>query len=595
MISQGKFPNALKELRIIESLGPLTTDQQLRLKFLSSKLFLKQGRFKEGKKENDQLLKKSKEVGDQLRELDALINTIWVLQYLGKFDEGLQVAKRGEKLLKILTTTRQPGLKARQASLLQHKGSLLYHKGEQDQAQKLLETGIALKEKLGVEEGIVEALTHLGGIHLFKGELDPVLEYAQKIMDCSERINNRQGIARSHLVSGWYYRSKGELDQAMEHLQESKTLSEEIGDHLGLGASFRWIGMVYYSKAELNQTLEYVSKALEIFETMGFKLGKSRSLTMIGRVYRDKGELDQALEHYQKSLTISERVGFPQGIAMCLNNIGATYAELGDFKTATGHFERSLDISKQTNYGALSSDTLYQIIRFFVTELSPETVRRYLAELKAINQRLGDDPRINQRYQLTNAIILNSRNNLADKVTAQTIFRQVATEEIVSLELTEEALINLSGLLLFELETTGNDAAFNELNTVSQRLLTIAKTQSSYSLLAEAYLIQSKVQLIQLNLQEAKFLLTQANLISQEKGFSKLMEITSIEYDLLTKQSSIWEQIIEQKPSMSEIIKLTQIEDLIARMIHKRRYINEEELLAYAENAHQLVTGWKGE
>ncbi len=60
------------------------------------------GRLKEGLQVAEQLLEESKKVGDPLLELNTLINIIWALPYFGKNDEGLQRAKRGEKLLKIL-------------------------------------------------------------------------------------------------------------------------------------------------------------------------------------------------------------------------------------------------------------------------------------------------------------------------------------------------------------------------------------------------------------------------------------------------------------------------------------------------------------
>lgn len=551
------------------------------------------GRFKEGLQVAEQLLDESKKVGEPLLELNALINIIWSLQHFGKLEEGLQLVKRGEKLLKILAQTHQPGLRGRQTAFLHHKGGLLFFKGELDQALNLLETSLALREEVGDKNGIIESLWFLGILYFNKGDLDRLLEYGQKMLGLSEAIGDRQGLARSHFLFGGYYFAKGELDPAKEYYQKSLALSEAIGDQLGLVWSLSSIGTVYHARAELTQALEYYQKAFAIFETIGDQLGITTSHTAIGIVYADKGELNQALEHEQKSLAIREVIGNLRWVATSLNNIGCYYGQLGDFQAATEYLEKSLKISQQIGFEGMAVDTLYQLIRFFVTDLPPETVRNYLAELKEINKRLGDNPRINQRYRLAKAIVLKSRGSLADKVTAQTIFQQVAAEEIVWLELTVEALINISELLLLELETTGYEAAFNELNVLAQRLLTIAKEQSSYSLLAEAYLIQSKLQLLQLNLQEARSLLTQAHLIAQEKGLDRLVQITTIEQDSLVSQINTWDKIIDQKPSMSDIIKLTQVNDLITRMIHKRQYHNEEELIVYAENARQLVKSWE--
>ena len=45
----------------------------------------------------EQLLEESREGGNQLGELDALINTIWPLQFLGRLDDGLKLARQYDR------------------------------------------------------------------------------------------------------------------------------------------------------------------------------------------------------------------------------------------------------------------------------------------------------------------------------------------------------------------------------------------------------------------------------------------------------------------------------------------------------------------
>jgi tetratricopeptide (TPR) repeat protein len=593
LIAQGQFPDALKKITTLESSEQLIANNRSMLRYLQSTLFLKMGRFKEGLQVAEKLLEDSRKAGDPLLEFNSLINVIWALQSLGRYDEGLQLARRGEKLLKILVQAHQPGLKERQAAFLHRKGSLLRFKGELDQALILLEASLALSEEIDDKNGFNESLGELGLLYFVKTDLDRLLEYGQKLFALSEAISDRQGLTISHFLLGLYYHAKGDFDRSKEYYHKTLALSEAIGDKRGLARSLLYIGINYYARAELVQALEYCQKALAKFEIIGDQHHIALSHLVIGRVYGDKGELNQALEQQQKSLAIREVIGNLPFVAGSLMNIGCLYGQLGDFQAATEHLERALDLCQQTGYELMAAEILYQLIRFFITDLPPETVKSYLERLKEINKRIGDRPIVGQHYRLAKAIVLKVRGRLADKVAAQRIFQQIATEDMVRLELTVEALINLGELLLLELETTEYEAAFTELNVLARRLLALAKDQSSYSLLVEAYLIQSKLQLLQLNLQDASSLLTQAHLVAQEKGLDRLVQITTIEQDSLVNQSTLWKRIIAQKPSMSEIIKLTQVDNLISQMIHKRRYTNEAELLAYAENAQKLVKTWE--
>jgi tetratricopeptide (TPR) repeat protein len=597
LIDQVKFTEALNEITTLEQSVQLTNNERLTLKYLKSTLYLKKGLLKEGKQVAEQLLEEIRETGNQLREIDALINVIWALQWLGRLDEGLQLIKRGEKLLKILVQDQQSGLKAREATLLHRKGSLLLDQGKLNHGFSFLEKSLSLRKEEEDNKGIAESMMEIGRYYVDKGELDQAQEYTLKSMTINEVIGDQRGIAHSIGVIGWIYQFKGELDQALDHFQKSLAISEAIGDQIGTAHSLVYIGWTYVNKCELDQALDHFQKSLAISEAIGYQKGIAFVQNGIAIIFGYKGEPDQELKHYLKSLAIYEAMGNQHRIGVLLSNIGIYFGEQGDFRSATDYFERSLNLARKNEIDLHISDILYQSIRLFVNDLPSETVRSYLNELQEINERNEDIPKISQRCRLAEAVVLKARGRLADKVTApkifQQIFREIAEEDVVWLELTVEALVNLCELLLFELETTGNGNTLSELHELSQRLLTIAKEQNSYLYIVETYLIQSKLKLLELNLDEARQLLTQAHIIAKEKGLYRLERLISMEHDSLVSQLSTWEKIITQKPPMSEFIKLTQVEDLITRIIHKRMYQNEEEVLAYAENARQLVNAWK--
>jgi tetratricopeptide (TPR) repeat protein len=592
LIAQAQFPDALQELKTLESSEQLTSDNRLTLRYLQSTLFLNMGRFKEGLQVAEQLLEDIKIIGDPLLELNALINIIWAVGCLGKLDEGLHLARRGEKLLKILEQTHHPELKGRQAAFLHRKGSILYSKGEQEKGLNLQETSLALKEEIGDKNGVIESLYDLPWYFMYEEDPDSLLEHGQKILTISEVVGDQQGIGKANTVIGWYYETKGDLDHAKKYLQKSLTIFETIDDQFNLAESLHNIARIYLSRGNLNQALETYQKSLPLKEATGHQNSIASVYNAIGVVHEFKGELDHALEYYQQSLALFEAMGNLRLTALLFNNIGCVLGRKSDFEAATNYFERSLKISRR-NSNWLTADSLYQQIRYFVDMLPPETVESYLAELEEINKRLGDQPRINQRYRLATAIVLKAHGRLVDKTTAQTIFQQIAAENIVVFELSVEALINLSELLLLELKTLGSDLALIDLKQVIQKLATIAKNQNSHWVLAESLLLQAKLALMDLDVIRAEELLIQGELLATEKELLGLTRAISAEREILRTQSDKWKRIIEQRPSISEIIKLTQIDDLISRVIHKQRYDNEEELKAYAENARQLVNKWE--
>ena len=96
--------------------------------------------------------------------------------------------------------------------------------------------------------------------------------------------------------------------------------------------------------------------------------------------------------------------------------------------------------------------------------------------------------------------------------------------------------IQLFNSVLFELKTLGNTQLINELNKLTKNILDLATEQNSHWLLAQAYLLQAKLALIDFEIEKAEHLLTQSQKIANEKGLQGLAMQISREHDLLLEQ-----------------------------------------------------------
>ena len=150
-------------------------------------------------------------------------------------------------------------------------------------------------------------------------------------------------------------------------------------------------------------------------------------------------------------------------------------------------------------------------------------------------------------------------------------------------------MIQLSKILLYELEITGSEEVLTEIKLLLDQLLTSAKEQNSYWLMAEAYLVQSKLALVELDIKQAQNLLTQAKQIADEIGMTKLAQVISIEQEILVDQVSNWENFIARKPSLKEKIQYTRVEAVLERLTNKSLYHQEEKLREYAIKAKKLI------
>lgn len=141
---------------------------------------------------------------------------------------------------------------------------------------------------------------------------------------------------------------------------------------------------------------------------------------------------------------------------------------------------------------------------------------------------------------------------------------------IVRHDITVIALLNLCDLLLVELRTSNDPKLLNEVQSYVIRLPEIATQQYSNWLLAETYVMQSKLALVDLNVQKARQYLDKAQYLAEERGICRLAIKISSEHDTLLEQLNQWEIFIDRNVSLTERAELTHLEEQVVRMIRKR-------------------------
>lgn len=593
LLDQRKLFSVEEKLLAFGKSPHITDDNRLHLDYFKVVLFLNKGKLRQGSQDVETLLEKCRNSGDQELEFDTLIISSLLKSMLGEVNSAERLIERSERLLELLPNIEpQESKLKRRADIDYSRGFLNNRKGDVGISQVFLEKSLEVRESIKDYVGIIDVLYELGYTYHINKRSKRLLSIGSRILDLSKSIENEQGEAKANIMFGLYYRMRSKFNEALKSFEKALEITEKIGDRINNTRAFLNIALVHGAKGDTNLALEYCRRTLDTYKEIGYQSFLAYQYTIIGNFYVYLGDLDKGVEFAHKSLEIFEALGHRRGIATCLNNLGDFMADKGEIKDAMDYFTRSLKYSHELKFEVLISDTLYQLIKYYNDVIAKEVLQEYLEELKEISERHADIPTITQRYRLSKGILLKSHGRLIDKGLAQTIIRQVSEEDIVDLELTVEALINLCEILLFELETTEDEIVLEELNQTSQRLLQISKRQDAEIYIVEAYLIQSKIKVLELNILEAQNLLTQSLILAKEKGLTRMERVISVEEESLTSQLATWSKIIEQQPSMKEIIKLTQVGDLISRIFHKRQFQKEEEVIAYAKNARKLVQGW---
>ena len=509
---------------------------------------------------------------DPLITLDTLIIRAEVSWRTGKLDDGLDAIDKAERFfsadwMKKLEEQKEI-LQQKKSNILSQAGVIYWYKGDLIKAKESHEESLRIRESLGDKEGISIAYNNLGLVFWTKGDLDKATDYYKRSMALYEELDDENGVSKVLNNLANISASRGELDQALEYHQQSLAIKERIASKQDVAVSLINIGVIYRLKGELDKATEYYNQSLAIQEDTNIGPEFALVLHNLGEIYSLKGELQLSLEFYQRSLLIYEAMGTKEGIVLTLINIGDCYSRKGQPEIAYEYFQRGLTIAEDMGSLRLISNALSDIIWAALDNRDKELAHEYLLKLELVNSE-SDNLFVDQRYRLSKALFLKKSGRTRERAEAEEILEKLLEEEITDYSLTVTAMTHLCDLLLMELKVSGEESILQRANDLTERLGKIAEEQASHPLSVEALLLQSKLAVVAIEFSQADELMEKAKQIADEKGLLRLSKTVEREIQLLKQQREKWEKTLKTSPSKQEMVELTNLNELLEKMVQK--------------------------
>ena len=578
LISCGKYQDAFKELEEIKKERSLTEKEKLDKKYISIFIYLDKGEFLKGVEIADHLIKECKEKKLLLMEIDALLGKIENIIHLGLIDKANNLIKLGEDLLENIIEP-ESKLKKREAYFLHLKARNFFYMRKYDKSIELFKKSYKIRRDIEDKFGMIHTLLNWGKVLIFLGDFNSAKEFFKESLKLAKKYNNQVAIIFNILQLiriDFFLRN---FDTAISKIKIWIKKSRYNKFHNHHAQLLHLYGHCLLEKGELNKALKKVEKSIEIRKKFGFGLFIGGNYYLIGKIYYRMGNLRQSLEYLKKS---EEKIDIFLKPAY-LSIMGKIYGKIGDYSKAKRNLLIALELLESINvpiYSFWTSVVSIGKIYHYLIDLSVNNnelgnLNHYLNELYEISKKYTDLRQIEQLYRLNKAIILKSSDRLMDKMEAGTIFKGIAEEEIIDHEITIDAMTNLCDVLISELELTGDERIFQEIEELTDKLLYISKNQYLYDVLAETYFFKAKISLLHLDIIKTKKLLEKAQTIAKEHDFILLAKHISDEYDSILTNLNDWDEKIKQNIPLQERIRFKRQEFLFSKML---RY-NLEELL----------------
>lgn len=278
---------------------------------------------------------------------------------------------------------------------------------------------------------------------------------------------------------------------------------------------------------------------MKVYKELGNELGIARALRGISDVKILKDEPELALTTINDSLVISTRLDRKHDIAICFVIKGIILKLMGQLNLALTHLEEGWNRLTQIRSGEKYSRNSKSLALFHLILLAQDfnaltKAEQYLTHLKQL-QQTSQDRYVQLRTRFAEAIVLKMRKGgFIELGQAKEIFQGIIEEDIIQLEISVLAILNMCELLILELKISETqESLLKEINSLSEELYAIAHSQQSSSVGIMSLLLKSKLALIEDNLGEASELLESAQSIAKEKNMKTLLETVRQEQTLM--------------------------------------------------------------
>ncbi len=446
----------------------------------------------------------------------------------------------------------------------------LVQRGEFSKASQLLNE----IENLAKETNKIikcDVLCQKGKIAWRQGDNKQAKKYLSDALKIGKEIDYKYGQAFAINILGHLaLYSPDERPESLELYQKGLKLSQEMEDFKGIGISYHNIAMFYHEVGDYGKAQHYYNEALSAREQAGDSVGIGWTQTNLGELYRALGDVNQAINAYEQARHLFEVGNDVTGRSLATQNLGILYWGLGKSKKS-----ESLLLESLSSWNEL--------------KIKNKTVVENLAILAEIHASSGQ--------------ISIAHDFLRD---AESIVEAIGIPQARMYFLFAKGIVS---------RKEGNNANAKDFFTAC---LDVARTNNFflYSILSllqltEMYLIQYRLTLEEVDLEQARTKLIETAKLAQQKGMQGviletkiiqgILESTQMNYlksiELLRKaveDASRWNFLKLKESAESHLIKIQKMHKKAKEAFKPTDPSNQiQEVIDYVAKYQQLLKGLK--
>jgi tetratricopeptide (TPR) repeat protein len=587
IIYQGKYNEALKGIEEILEIKNISTENRIKALNLRSLVEFYLGTFVYDKDRFTTALNIAKEAHEESKKIDnpaLLFQTTlflrWSYYRLAMIKEIYEVEPTLDTIYKEVCLKNPEEAKRLEALYLIYRAlnpSIRAFLGEPVPENYLEESLELTKKALIIADEQNELFPKHGAInnlivyYVRTGRMKEAHSFILKFLEFYEELDNKYGIARAYWMLGDYHYNRGEYEEFLDYSTRKLRIWEEVDNKLGITNHNAELGNYYFSQGNYDKALEYFKKVLDYYtekkDSVSIDVcirikfeGWWTILPGLAGVYLLIGDLDKALQYEEESLNLHKQTEYTLETAFSLSRLSKIYWQKGLQDKAVETAQESLKFIEKTENYLWIGNVLADLVFFSAETSDIDSVNRYLERLEEVNSKIKDRV-LTQKINFSEAIILSRRVEERDRMRASLLFENLLREEL-EYAFHVQVLLSLSELLIEDLKETGDTKVLTKLQKSILDLYSLSTKNNSYILTVETLLLQSKLALVESDIDKAQQLLEQASDIAEDKKLERLRTEIAQEKENFTRDKDNLKDL-DKDESLNKRIELINLDKRI--------------------------------
>lgn len=214
------------------------------------------------------------------------------------------------------------------ARTLGSRGNIELDIGDYAAAAEAYTQALAIRERIGPDRGIADALNGLGLVDGYRGDFASARERHSRSLDIRRRIGDQLGLGNSLTNLGDAYKGTGELETARALHEEALAVRQAMGHRGGVGFSYFNLADIARRLGDVAEAHKHLNKSLATFREIGDRLGIGYAMHGLGLAELLAGEPREAADHFAEALSVRANLGDRRGMIECIEGIAMAAAAL---------------------------------------------------------------------------------------------------------------------------------------------------------------------------------------------------------------------------------------------------------------------------